>query len=770
MPDPQGGRLTVLAPRVGSRTNSPGQGFTFYGPGKPIPPVTEGQAVRQWDFFPGFNTATTPRHNEPFSFANLRAFANVELVRMAIETRKDQLARLDHMVKPKDNKAARAKERDPRCVEVERFLAKPDGVTLFPDFMRAVDEDLLALDAPCMEKVRTRGGKLYGLEYVDGATINLLVDEQGRRPRDATTPAFQQIARGTVWANLTNRDLLYVPRNVRSGHIYGFGPVEQLIVTINIIIRRQGSQLAYFTEGNIPAGFMTAPEGWENQAIKDLQEWFDQALSGNIAAQRKILWGPHGATYTAFKDAPLKDEYDEWLARNVAFAFSLPPTPFVRQMNRATGETDQDRAEEEGLEPLKLWRKRWIDDLIATEFGYDDLEFAFREDVELAPKDQVEIEDKNLRNGSSTIDEVRDRRGEDPLPNGLGAKPMIYLGDTPILLESVEALNELKANPPAPVIAPPNGDVPPNGKKPPKNGKKTPLKPGEKPAPGSKKKPAKSEKLSKAEPRIPADHALALSIDRPKAARAIAALVRDLGAILKKAGIDAAAQVERRIEKGNETPEEEAEKILASIDLSGIVKMRGPIVEEIEEIAKDAGQLALASVGVDEQSNLVDQVFGNAVDYARARGAELFGGANADADLVASTREQLRGILTSGLEQNIGRDAIAESIQNATAFSEYRAQLIANTEIAFANSAGKKLGWDAVQADGATMMKEWHASGEEGVCDECEGNEAQGEIAYDEAFESGDDMEPAHPQCRCVTTARVLEPNEVEGEQDSGEE
>jgi hypothetical protein len=97
--------------------------FSIYGAGKPLPPVVDGQTPRRWDFSPGVNQSITPRHTEPFGFAHLRAFANVELVRMAIETRKDQLEKLDWMVKPRDNKA-RAKERDPRCVEIEKFLSE----------------------------------------------------------------------------------------------------------------------------------------------------------------------------------------------------------------------------------------------------------------------------------------------------------------------------------------------------------------------------------------------------------------------------------------------------------------------------------------------------------------------------------------------------------------------------------------------------------------------------------------------------------------------
>jgi hypothetical protein len=57
----------------------------------------------------------------------------------------------------------------------------------------------------------------------------------------------------------------------------------------------------------------------------------------------------------------LKDEFDEWLARIICYCFSLSPQALIKQMNRATAETAKQTAQEEGLEPLKLWFKDTVD-------------------------------------------------------------------------------------------------------------------------------------------------------------------------------------------------------------------------------------------------------------------------------------------------------------------------------------------------------------------------------------------------------------------------
>jgi hypothetical protein len=398
-----------------------------FSPGQPLAP-TDQEAVRVWDFPVGVNANITPRSAEAFGFAHLRAFANVELVRLAIETRKDQLEALLWRFTPRagvaDTPALQA-----RAAQLTQFWRRPDGTHHFATWLRLALEDLLAIDAPAFEKRRDRAGRLIGLDVVPGDTLKLLVDETGRTPLPPH-PAYQQIIKGRVWADLTTDDLLYAPRNRRPNHLLGFGPVEQIVVTLQTLISRQAAQLAYFTEGNAPQGFLTAPEGWGPSQIRELQLWLNSQLSGQPSERAKLIWTPAGASYQALKDPPLKDDFDEWLARIVAFAFSLPPTPFVRQMNRATAGEDQDRGLEEGLAPLKLWVKRLIDGVNEDEFGETDLDFAWLDMPQIDSSAQSNMDDKDLRNGSASINEVRQRRGLAPVEGG--ETPRIYGAAQPL--------------------------------------------------------------------------------------------------------------------------------------------------------------------------------------------------------------------------------------------------------------------------------------------------------------------------------------------------
>ncbi len=423
---PSGGKRTSLASYTwggfGSQNDvtrfrdvfQPDQGI--FSPGYPLVPP-ERERVRLWDFPVGYNTIYTPRAYEPIGFHELRALAeNHDITRLAIETRKDQIEKLDWTIRPRDEKKT-ATDAHQRICKLTEFWRKPDGEQPFATWLREILEDLLVLDAPALELRRNRGGEIIGLDVVDGATIKVLIDDTGRRPQPPA-PAYEQIIHGRPWRLLTSDHLLYAPRNKRPHKAYGFGPCEQIVMTINIGLRRQLMQLQHFTEGNVPPGLLNAPDGWNAEQIRQFQEWFDSILAGNSGSRTRLIWAPTGAKYQAFKEAPYKDEFDEWLARIVCYAFSLPPTAFTPQVNRATAQSAQQTALDEGLAPLANWVKRLIDGVIQDRMGHPDLEFIWSDVQATDPKNQASILDVYVKDGIYTLNEARDILGLAPVEGG----------------------------------------------------------------------------------------------------------------------------------------------------------------------------------------------------------------------------------------------------------------------------------------------------------------------------------------------------------------
>lgn len=386
---------------------------SFFSPSQPmLPQAPEEEKGRAWDFPVGYNIQIRPRPYEPIGFATLRTLADAcELVRLGIETRKDQITPLDWVIVAKDGEPD-----NPSAIKrITNFLQYPDRDHDWETWLRLGLEDMLVIDAFTLWRHETKGGQVYSLDILDGATMTRKIDERGRTP-PAPSVAYQQIIKGIPAWDFTSDELFYLPRNPRPGRVYGMSYVEQIMITVNTAIRRALYQYAYYEEGNVPDAIIGAPANWNSEQLGKFQAYWDAVVTGDV--RRRVKFVPDGTRYIATKTEPLFDTGDEWLARVVMFCLSLPPNPFVKETNRATAATQQEVALEQGLKPGKKWVKRVMDRVIQRWFNEPGLEWSWTDEVDVDPMVQAQIDDTNIKNRSKTINEVRADRGDDDVPWG----------------------------------------------------------------------------------------------------------------------------------------------------------------------------------------------------------------------------------------------------------------------------------------------------------------------------------------------------------------
>lgn len=412
-----------------------GDGASWFGPATPVTPLAPPEiAGRQWDFPAGYNLSTLSRPYEPVTFATLRALADgYDLLRLVIETRKDQVGRHAWTINPREG-ASQSASVQARIAAAKAFLTRPDGAHCFADWLRILLEEVFVTDAVALYMSRDRSGRLRALMPLDGATIKPILDTWGRTPRpyveNGTTiypPAYQQILKGYPAIDYSVRDLIYRPRNLRVNRAYGFSPVEQVVTTVNIALRRQMYLLDYFTEGNIPDSLIGVPENWTPDQIASYQKYWDAYFDGDQGRRRRAKFVPGGVakTFVQTSEPELKGAFDEWLARLVCFALSISPQALTQTMNRATAETQKDLSEEEGLAPILGWAKRLVDDVLATELDGGDLEFDWCNENQIHPFEQEKILSSYTSSGILTINEARAVLGRKPFPDLSADRPMI---------------------------------------------------------------------------------------------------------------------------------------------------------------------------------------------------------------------------------------------------------------------------------------------------------------------------------------------------------
>ncbi len=389
----------------------------WFGPGNPSRPLAEAkedQTVgRRFNYPAQYNVNTTPKRGEGTTFADLRGLADsYDLLRLCIETRKDQMAAqvIDFRFRDKGKK-----ESDRRIELLRDFFHYPDKQNDWETWLRMLIEDLLVIDAPCIYPRLTLGGQLFSLDPVDGATINRILDGYGRVPM-SPDPAYQQILHGMTAVDYTQEELIYRPRNMRTNRVYGFSPVEQIITTVNIALRRQLHQLQYFTDGNVPNSIFSVPETWNPDDVRQFQEWWDSVTIGTSKNYGRFV--PHGVNIMDTKQAAFgqNDEImNEWLSRVVCYCFNIAPTQLVKTNNRATSDTQKETADSEGLAPTKQWLKNLIDFIVHQYFGFGDLEMHYVDQEVLDPLTKAQIDKIYLDAKVLDPDEVRNDLGLDPL-------------------------------------------------------------------------------------------------------------------------------------------------------------------------------------------------------------------------------------------------------------------------------------------------------------------------------------------------------------------
>lgn len=210
-----------------------------------------------------------------------------------------------------------------------------------------------------------------------------------------------------------------------------------------------------------------------------------------------------------------------------------------------------------------------------------------------------------------------------------------------------------------------------------------------------------------------------------------------------------------------------ATEIAQRLDLSDWATIVPEIEQILLDVTEDGMAAAFDQIGV-TMGVSTDQVNEDAVAFARERAAELVGMAyNADGDLVEnpnaewaitdSTRDMLRGDITTAIEEGTSTDDLADQLADSYAFSEARAETIARTEVAQADVEGNL---QAYQDSGVVEGKEWILGSEHpDIGCECEDAADMGVVPLDNDF-GGIGDPPAHPNCECDVLPVLMEADE----------
>ncbi len=353
--------------------------------------------------------------------ANLRRFAETPVVRRAINIIKDRVASLDWQVRLKrDYSPDQVGYAKRRLKVLRKSLEHPNPSDSFRTLIEQVIEDALVGGFGAIEMETTgEPERPFALWPVDGATIQ--IDPKWDGNPDSVRYAQQTGLPGTTaMIPLRDDELIYLRTNPRSFTPFGLGPLEVAFETVNTFLA------AHSFAGKLASNAVVQYALWLNDATPSQQErlirWWQDEVEGTgrvplLSSPEK----PEVLRFAAGTDADLRLNWQQFLIRMIANAFSLPPLllGLEQDVNRTTASELMDEAFHSAIVPLaKLIAEHITRDLLTKRLGWSEFEFVFNQLDATDDMERLEVQTALLAAGVLTVNEVRAMRGLGPLPEG----------------------------------------------------------------------------------------------------------------------------------------------------------------------------------------------------------------------------------------------------------------------------------------------------------------------------------------------------------------
>ena len=250
---------------------------------------------------------------------------------------------------------------------------------------------------------------------------------------------------------------------------------------------------------------------------------------------------------------------------------------------------------------------------------------------------------------------------------------------------------------------------------------------------------------------------LSIKVERPAVKHQTVKLARRLAGVLKAKARALASDLSEYMAdttKADDPSDEDrrrADDFLGGHDFGDWDGLADALETRAIEVFEIAARDTLVRLGFEVEGKrgtaILDVVHEDAAAFAKKRAAELV------TEISERSRRMVRGTVTTAIKEGWSSRRLASEIAKSPAFDISRADMIARTELAIANSEGYRAGLEGSGVEIST--KEWLLGGN--PCDDCKGNADQGAIAFSASFQSGHSWTPAHPNCVCDIAVTVKE-------------
>jgi len=376
-----------------------------------------------------------------------------EWVRGAVQIRRTQVSSAEWDIVPFDQRRPYSKRQQD---VIRKLFRQPNPANdSYRGFIEPVTDDLLILDAGCIEKVRDLSGNLRELWPTNAAQIkvNAMWDGNPNAARYFWYPdGINEKAR---WSN---EDFIYMMMNPRTDSPVGLPALETLRASVEAELaaseynRRQ-------VENAAPDGIINLGEGFTEPQVEKFRDFFESEVAGR--GPLGFIGGSKAPSFIKFRDSNRDQQFLEWqiyLVRKIAVVFGLTPQDLgvTFDVNRSTSEIQMQVSEDRGLRPLMSNIQEYLTEEVVWDKSFggmaNNLAFRFTALNLKESTAKAAIYEKALAGVPwRFINEARLDEGREPIPEMEGklimATPQgaVDISDVPTVREMLEMQQASKA-------------------------------------------------------------------------------------------------------------------------------------------------------------------------------------------------------------------------------------------------------------------------------------------------------------------------------------
>jgi len=297
--------------------------------------------------------------------ATWRYYADTdEWLRAGINVRRDQVGRAEIAVSPID---PRRKWDKSIQYSLELILDQPNELRQnWPEQASAVLEDMLVLGRGAWSKSMTADRKPVSLYAEDAATIKIYSNWDG----NPDTPRYLYEEPGGSRKVPLRNDEIVMPFLNPASYRFSLSYVQVLINTIKADIEATQQAMRMMSQKPPPHAFQI-PNASATQ-LETLRDTYDRDISG----LKEIFWfgGPNPAQHFPLIFSAKENqflEYQTYLVRKICAILQISPQQLgiTFDINKATGETQQEISEDVGLIPLLLLMEDYLNRELVADFA-----------------------------------------------------------------------------------------------------------------------------------------------------------------------------------------------------------------------------------------------------------------------------------------------------------------------------------------------------------------------------------------------------------------